>query len=68
MASFAQWAQQFPATQGSARDWPLEHMPKTKRSKDSIGGRKVTGWSMSASGLADVWSRESTRNEICNAF
>lgn len=45
-----------------------DSMPETKRSKDSIGGRKVTGWSMSASGLAGVWSRENTRDAIFEAF
>ncbi len=45
-----------------------DSMPETKRSKESIGGRKVTGWSMSASGLAGVWSRENTRDAIFEAF
>jgi hypothetical protein len=42
--------------------------PETKRSKEKIGGGKVTGWSMSASGLAGVWSRGNTRDDIFDAF
>ena len=42
--------------------------PETKRSKEKIGGGKVTGWSMSASGLAAVWSKANTRDEIFAAF
>jgi hypothetical protein len=42
--------------------------PETKRSKDTIGGRSVTGWNMSASGLAAVWSHGNTREDIYAAF
>jgi hypothetical protein len=42
--------------------------PETKHSKDKLGGGRVTGWSMSASGLAAVWSRDNTREEIFAAF
>ena len=42
--------------------------PETKRSKDKIGEGRVTGWSMSASGLAAVWSKSNTRDEIFAAF
>ncbi len=42
--------------------------PETKRSKDKLGGGRVTGWSMSASGLAAVWSKKNTRDEIFAAF
>jgi len=42
--------------------------PETKHGKDKISGGKVTGWSMSASGLAAVWSRDNTRDEIFAAF
>ena len=42
--------------------------PETKRSKEKLGGGKVTGWSMSASGLAAVWAKDNTREEIYAAF
>ncbi len=41
--------------------------PDTKR-KDIIGGTKASGWNMSASGLAAVWSEENTRQGIYSAF
>ena len=42
--------------------------PETKRSANKIGGGKVTGWSMSASGLAAVWAKDNTREAIFAAF
>ncbi len=41
--------------------------PGTKR-KGIIGGTKASGWSMSVSGLAAVWSEENTRQGIYSAF
>ena len=45
-----------------------DSMPETKRSQDAIGSRKVTGWSMAAAGLAAVWARDNTREEIYAAL
>lgn len=42
--------------------------PETKRTNDKLGGGKATGWSMSASGLAGVWSRGNNRDDIFDAF
>ena len=42
--------------------------PQTKRTAERIGGGKSSGWSMSASGLAAVWARDNTREEIFAAF
>ena len=45
-----------------------DSVPEGKRSDDSIGGGRVTGWSMSASGLAAVWAKDNSREEIFAAF
>lgn len=46
--------------------------PDTKVSDDAIGGsangRNVSGWDMSASGLAAAWAKDNTREEIFAAF
>jgi len=42
--------------------------PETKRGEHKIGGRKNSGWNMSASGLAAAWSQGNTREEIFAAF
>jgi len=42
--------------------------PETKRTGDSIGESDVNGWNMSASGLAAVWAKDNTREEIYAAF
>lgn len=42
--------------------------PETKRSREKLGGGDVTGWSMSASGLAAVWAKNNSREEIYAAF
>jgi len=45
----------------------VDSTPETKIG-GKIGGSKATGWSMSASGLAAVWAKENTREEIFAAF
>jgi Protein of unknown function (DUF3604) len=42
--------------------------PENKRSDDSIGGSRATGWSMQGGGLAAAWTRDNTRDEIYAAF
>ncbi|MGH1373469.1 MAG: DUF3604 domain-containing protein [Cellvibrionaceae bacterium] len=38
------------------------------RNKDPLAGSSITGWDMSASGLAAVWATENTRASIMDAF
>ena len=43
---------------------PIDSIPENKA--EGFGG--IAGWEMSASGLAAVWARENTRDEIIAAF
>ena len=47
--------------------YPNDSTPETK-DQAIIGDADNSGWSMSASGLAAVWVKENTRNEIYAAF
>ena len=46
-----------------------DSVPENKRSKLMQGGKKsVSGWNMSAQGLAAVWARDNNREDIYAAF
>ena len=40
----------------------------TPETKSNTAGGRISGWAMSASGLAAVWARDNTREEILAAF